>query len=99
MLPISKTLVARIHTLSRNQRLGIPYGTQTLFDIQHKQKLKDLEQSIADKIIKAMAVLKFRGKDDNDSKVKESAKRKVLAGVKRALEKGEIGRASCRERV
>ncbi|MCD3245295.1 hypothetical protein G8S21_04940 [Clostridium botulinum C] len=88
MLPISKTLVARIHTLSRNQRLGIPYGTQTLFDIQHKQKLRDLEQSIADKIIKAMAVLKFRGKDDNDSKVKESAKRKVLAGVKRALEKG-----------
>lgn len=86
-LPIDKSLVERVHTLSRNQRLGIPFGTQSLFDIQHKQKLKDLETSIANKIIRAMAVLKFKGKDDNDIKVSPSDKKKVFAGVKKALEK------------
>lgn len=37
ILPPEKSLVARIHTLNRNQRLGIPFGTQALFDINHKQ--------------------------------------------------------------
>ena len=86
-LPIEKTLVARTHTLSRNQRLGVPFGTQALFDMQHKQKLKDLEIAIANKIIKAMAVLKFRGKDDNEVKVSPGDKKKVFSGVKKALEK------------
>ena len=87
MLPIEKTLVARIHTLSRNQRLGIPFGTQAIFDMQHKQKLKDLETAIANKIIRAIAVLHFKGKDDNGIKVTPEDKRKVFNGVKKALEK------------
>ena len=91
-LPSDKTLVARIHTLNRNQRLGIPFGTQTLFDIQHKQKMKELERSIADKIIRAIAVLKFRGKDDNEVRVKESLKRDVFNKVKKALERNENGK-------
>lgn len=86
-LPVEQSLVERIHTLSRNQRLGIPFGTQALFDMQHKQKLKDLEIAIANKIIRAIAVLKFKGKDDNDIKVKPEDKKKVFAGVKKALEK------------
>lgn len=86
-LPSDKSLVDRIHTLSRNQRLGIPFGTQTLFELQHKQKLKDLEVAIANKIIRAMAVLKFKGKDDNDVKVSSNDKKKVFSGVKKALEK------------
>lgn len=86
-LPQDKTLVGRIHTLSRNQRLGIPFGTQALFDIQHKQKLKDLEIAISNKIIRAMAVLKMRGKDDNDIKVSASDKRKVFNSVKKVLER------------
>lgn len=86
-LPIEKSLVERIHTLNRNQRLGIPFGTQALFDMQHKQKLKDLEVAIANKIIRAIAVLKLRGKDDNDVKVSATDKKKVFAGVKKALEK------------
>ena len=86
ILPPEKTLTARIHTLGRNQRLGVPFGTQILFDIQHKQKLKDLETAIANKIIRAIAVLKFKGKDDNDIKVKPSDKKKVFNGVKKALE-------------
>lgn len=87
VLPPDKTLVARIHTLNRNQRLGIPFGTPALFDMQHKQKLKDLERAIANKIIRAIAVLKFRGRDDNDNRVKASDKKKVFSGVKKALEK------------
>ena len=86
-LPVEKSLVERIHTLSRNQRLGIPFGTQSLFNIQHKQKLKDLEIAIANKIIKALAVLKFQGKDDNGYKVTSADKKKVFSGVKKALEK------------
>lgn len=86
-LPIDKSLVERVHTLNRNQRLGVPFGTQSLFDLQHKQKLKDLETAIANKIIKALAVLKFKGKDDNEVKVSPTEKKKVFNGVKKALEK------------
>lgn len=87
LLPPEKTLVARGHTLYRNQRYGMPYGTQSIFDIQHKQKMKELERSIADKVIRAIATLKFKGKDDNDNTVSDSAKSKVFKAVKKALEK------------
>lgn len=87
VLPIETSLVERVHTLSRNQRLGIPFGTQAIFDMQHKQKLKDLEVAIANKIIRAIAVLKFRGKDDYENRVSDEKKRKVFAEVKKALEK------------
>ncbi|NFH40690.1 hypothetical protein [Clostridium sporogenes] len=86
-LPIDKTIILRNHTLRRNQRLGLPSGTQTIFNILHKQKLKDLEVAIANKIIRAVALLKFKGKDDNDITVKESQKRKVYQSVKSALQK------------
>lgn len=86
ILPSDKTLVARTHTLNRNQRLGIPHGTQALFDILHKTKMKELERSIADKIIRAVAVVKFKGKDDNDNRVREKDRKKVFSGVKKALE-------------
>lgn len=85
-LPIEKSLVARTHTVSRNQRLGVPHGTQSLFDMNHKQKMKELERSMADKIIRSIAVLKFKGKDDNDIKVPEKKKKEVFAKVKKALE-------------
>jgi len=87
LLPSEKTLVARGHTLYRNQRYGMPYGTQSIFDIQHKQKMKELERSIADKVIRAIATLKFRGKDDNENTVSDTAKSKVFKAVKKALEK------------
>lgn len=87
LLPADKTLVARGHTLYRNQRLGIPYGTASLFDMNHKQKMKELERSIADKVIRAIAVLKFSGKNDNGDKVPDSAKNVVFKSVKKALEK------------
>lgn len=88
-LPTDKTTVLRTHTLSRNQRLGIPHGTQTLFDLQHKKKMKDLEIAIANKIIRAIALIKFKGKDDNDIKVPDTKRKKVFKEVKNALQKNQ----------
>ena len=87
VLPPETSLIARNRTLSSNQRLGLPQGTQAMNDLLHKQKMKDLERSMADKIIRAIAVVKMRDKDDNDNKVKESIQKKVFNSVKRALEK------------
>lgn len=92
VLPPEKSLVARTRVLSHNQRLGLPYGTQSVFDLQHKQKMKDLERAIADKIIRAIAIVKMRDKDDNDNKVKESVQKKVFAKVKKALEQNTSGK-------
>lgn len=89
ILPPERSLVTRVHVLNRNQRLGIPFGTQSLFDINHKQKLKELERAIADKIIRSIAVIKFKGKDDNDVKVSEAKKKEVFQKVKKALEKND----------
>lgn len=85
-LPIDKTIVLRTHTTNRNQRLGIPHGTQTLFDLQHKKKMKDLEVTIANKVMRAIALLKFKGKDDNDTRVVPKSKALVLKEVKRVLQ-------------
>ena len=93
-LPIDKTLVARTHILGRNQRLGIPFGTQAIFDIQHKNKMKELERNIADKIIRSMIVLKFKGRDDNNVPVPEKHKKIVFDTVKKVLDgtiKGKSG--------
>lgn len=86
VLPPEISLVARTRVLSRNQRLGLPWGTQAVFDLQHKQKMKDLERAMADKIIRAIAVVKMRDKDDNENKVKETVQKKVFAKIKKALE-------------
>lgn len=86
-LPTEKSLVERMHTLSRNQRLGVPFGTQALFDMQHKKTLKNLEIAVSNKIIRAIAVLKFRGRDECDVKVSPENKKKVFNAVKKALEK------------
>jgi hypothetical protein len=86
VLPPDRSLVARTRILSKNQRLGIPQGTQAIFDLQHKQKMKELERAISDKVIRAIALVKFKGKDDNDNKVKDSTQKKVFASVKKALE-------------
>jgi hypothetical protein len=86
VLPPDRSLVARTRILSKNQRLGIPQGTQAIFDLQHKNKMKELERAIADKVIRAIALVKFKGQDDNGNKVKDSTQKKVFASVKKALE-------------
>lgn len=87
VLPPEKSLVARIKVLGRNQRLGLPSGTSAIVDLQHKQKMKELERAIADKIIRALAIVKMRGKDDNGNEVKSLTRKKVFREVKNVLEK------------
>lgn len=81
------TLVARCNVLYNNQRFGLPYGTQGLMDILHKEKMKNLEQSIADRVMRSINILKFKGIDENGNKVSDANKAKVFNAVKSALNK------------
>jgi hypothetical protein len=91
-LPTDRTFVLRTHTTKRNQNLGVSWGTTGLFDITHKEKLKNMEKSVANKIINALAVLTIgseQEKDYSSLKLKSSVKKKVHSGVKEALEKND----------
>lgn len=92
-LPQDRTVSIRTHSLKRNQSHGLNWSLTGLYDLQHKKKLKDLEKSIANKIISAIAVLTI-GSDKNDGvqsnlKLNKELKRKIHAGVKAALEKNQ----------
>lgn len=92
-LPQDRTFVLRTGTLKRNQGLGTSWVTSGLYDVLHKKKLKDVESSIANKIINAVAVLTIgvNGSKDYDKQtnlnLNKALKRKVHSGVKAALEK------------
>ncbi|MGG0793832.1 hypothetical protein ABE137_07475 [Brevibacillus laterosporus] len=89
-LPQSRTVCLRTHTLKRNQAKGLNWSLPGLFDLQHKKKLKDLEKSIANKIISAVAVLTIGSEKNTEMsnlKLNRNIKRKIHSGVKAALEK------------
>lgn len=85
-LPLNKSVCIRTHTLFRNQRLGIPWATQSFFEVLHKEKLKALEKSISNRVINSVAVLTLGNKEFDDSKISKK-KRKTYHGVKVALKK------------
>ncbi|AYB37536.1 hypothetical protein [Brevibacillus laterosporus] len=89
-LPQNRTICLQTHTLKRNQAYGLNWALTGLFDLQHKKKLKDLEKSIANKIISAVAVLTIgseKNPDTSNLKLNKTIKRKIHSGVKTALEK------------
>jgi hypothetical protein len=92
-LPQERTFVLRTGTLKRNQGLGTSWVTPGLYDVQHKKTLKDVERSIANKIINAVAVLTVgvngdeKYSDLTNLKLPKAVKQKVHTGVKAALEK------------
>lgn len=93
-LPQDRTFVLRTGTLKRNQGLGTSWVTPGLYDVLHKKKLKDVERSIANKIINAVAVLTVGHIGTNEKlqdyanlKLPKAVKQKVHSGVKAALEK------------
>ncbi|QWU14428.1 hypothetical protein SAMN04487895_101740 [Paenibacillus sophorae] len=92
-LPQERTFILRTHTTKRNQRLGINWSTTGLFDLIHKSKLKNMEKSVANKIINAIAVLTIGSSDNNGEnsnlKLKPTIKKKIHNGVKAALEKNQ----------
>lgn len=96
-LPYERTFVLRTGTLKRNQATGTSWITSGLLDVLHKKKLKDVEQSIANKIINAIAVLTI-GSDKNpeytNMKLPKAIKQKLHAGVKTAMEKNNASGVS-----
>lgn len=84
-LPQERTTCLRINTMSRNQRLGLPMGTQSLFDILHKETLKTLEKTISDKIISNIAVLTVGNKEKPNLDIPNAIKKKVVQGVANVL--------------
>lgn len=93
-LPQERSFVLRTGTLKRNQGLGTSWVTPGLNDVLHKKKLKDVERSIANKIINAVAVLTVGHIGTNEKlqdyanlKLPKAVKQKVHSGVKTALEK------------
>ena len=86
-LPLEYTVCLKTHTLYRNQRLGLPWGTQSFLDNIHKEKLKDLEKSISNKVINSVAVLKIGNEYYKDADIPAGKKSKTYRGVKTALQK------------
>lgn len=89
-LPQERTFSITTGALKRNQSKGTSWITSGLFDVQHKKKLKDVERSIANKIINAVAVVTI-GSDKNNGKysnleLNKAIKQKIHGGVKSALE-------------
>ncbi|MED1863239.1 hypothetical protein P4V41_07205 [Fictibacillus nanhaiensis] len=95
-LPQDRTFVLQTGKLKRNQGLGTSWVTPGLYDVLHKKKLKDVESSIANKIINAVAVLTIghigtneKNNDYANMKLPKGVKQKVHSGVKSALEKNQ----------
>lgn len=86
-LPQERTHVIKINTVMRNQRIGLPMGTQSLYDINHKKVLRDLETNIIDKIIKSIAVLTIGDENNPYDKIGSKMKSKIISSVKNAIAK------------
>lgn len=94
--PVERSVCIRTHTLKRNQRFGISWNTQAIYDIKHKEKLKNLEKVASNKVMNAVAVLTI-GIDGGDStykKLGEKLTRSIFENVKKGLMDNKEGEAS-----
>lgn len=87
-LPYDRSVCLRTHTLNVNQRFGIPWATQSFVDILHKEKLRNLEKSIANKVINSVAVLTL-GNEKYDEANLKGKKKVTYQEVKRGLERNQ----------
>lgn len=89
-LPQERTFVINTRTLKRNRAMGLSWATTGLYDIQHKNKMKELEKAVANKIIHAVALLTIGSEKElkySNLQLKKIVKQKIHNGVKMALEK------------
>lgn len=94
--PVERSVVLRTHTVKRNQRFGLPWNTQAIYDIKHKEKLRNLEKVASNKVMNAVAVLTL-GLDNADStwkKLGENLTKSVFNSVKKGLMENKDGEAS-----
>lgn len=86
-LPVETTKVLRINTLFRDQRIGFGMGTQYLKDYIHKNAFKNLETTIANKVIKNIATLTIGDKENPYNGLNPSIRKKIYTGVHKTLKK------------
>ena len=89
-LPVDKTFVLRWGTVKRNQRFGIPDISQSIYELLHKKKLKDLEKAVANKIIKTIAILKIGDEKNPNLTMNKGIKQGIHNKVKEALETNTV---------
>lgn len=98
--PVERSVCIRTHTLRRNQRFGTPWNTQSIMDIKHKDKLRNLEKVASNKVMNAVAVLTLgldTIDDKNDrtyKKLGEKLTKSTFESVKKGLISNEDGEAS-----
>ena len=81
-----RTCVIRFNTMSRNQRLGIPSGTQVIKDIRHKQVLKDLDESISANVIDKIPVLQIGSNEKPNETIPKKVRRNIGSSVFKVLQ-------------
>lgn len=86
-LPQETTKVIRVNTLFRNQRIGIPMGTQYLYDLVHKNSYKNLESTIIKKAIRNVATLSIGTKEVPYLDINKNVRKTVANGVYNTLQK------------
>ena len=86
-LPIDRSICLRTHTLRRNQRFGIPWNTPSIFDLKHKQKLRNLEKNVANKVINSVAILTIGDETNGWKKLGTKLTKSIFDNVKKGLEK------------
>lgn len=87
-LPIERTVCIRVNTLRRNQRLGIPLATSVIYDQKHKDRLKNLETVISNKIMGSPIIVKIGLPDSEISsykKIGEKLATSIFSNIKKGL--------------
>lgn len=85
-LDAKRTCVIRFNTTSRNQRLGIPSGTQVIKGIRHKQVLKDLDESISANVIDKIPVLQIGNTEKPNETIPKKVRRQIGSSVFKVLQ-------------
>lgn len=85
-LDSKRTCVIRFNTMSRNQRLGLPSGTQVIKDIQHKQVLKQLDESISANVIDKIPVLQIGSNEKPNETIPKKVRRNIGSSVFKVLQ-------------
>lgn len=86
-LPQDRTTYIRGDVLRRNQRIGTPLGTQSLFTLQHKETLLNLEKSISNRVQKNIGVLTIGNEEEGKSfiDISPTVRRQITTGIGKAL--------------
>ena len=84
-MPQETTKVIRVNSLFRNQRIGLPMGTQFLADLIHKNSFRELENTIINKAVRNVATLTVGTKEVPYLSLNKNVRKKVTNGVYQTL--------------